>query len=210
VKKGLGQYDLEYSKCDCFWGDAPGKYVRMLTSEVSVGKVLDLGAGEGKNAIYLASLGFDVVAIDCSEPALKNFHRRLASEPTNIAARIQIGQADVRSYTGSEPFDVVVAYGLLHCLPSRTELIEVVRMMQDVTRVGGVNVIVTFTNGLPIPEVQSYLEPTLLDVGELESFYSEWDHMMSENAMIEETHPTTLAPHKHSVCRLMVRKKAKI
>ena len=206
MTKGVGQYDLEYARCACFWGTAPGKYVRMVTRHLPSGVVLDLGAGEGKNAIYLASLGFDVVAVECSEYALNNFKSRLQTESPTTRSRIQIIQADVTAYTPTREFDVVIAYGLLHCLQSPSAVVSAVRLMQGSTVEGGYNVVVSFTNSLPVPAVHDYLEPTLLEVGELESFYSSWQLVDSENAVIEEEHPTTKVLHKHSVCRLIARR----
>jgi hypothetical protein len=80
--------------------------------------------------------------------------------------------------------------------------------MQGSTVGGGYNVVVSFTNSLPVPAVHDYLEPTLLEVGELEALYSSWQLVDSENAVIEEEHPTTKVLHKHSVCRLIARKPA--
>lgn len=208
MTKGVGQYDLEYAQCPCFWGTAPGKFVRMITRHLASGYVLDLGAGEGKNAIYLASLGFNVVAVECSEYALRNFRSRLQTEPPSTTGRIQIIQADVTAYVPTRRFDVVIAYGLLHCLASSSVVRNVVSTMQESTLDGGYNVVVSFTNSLPVPAVHDYLEPTLLEVGELERLYSLWQVVESENAVIEEEHPTTKVPHKHSVCRLIALKPA--
>ena len=70
-----GGYDQGYLSCDCFWGEKPGKLVNELMLRIpdfSGMKILDVGCGEGKNAYALSSLGAEVTAIDCSEPALAN------------------------------------------------------------------------------------------------------------------------------------------
>jgi cyclopropane fatty-acyl-phospholipid synthase-like methyltransferase len=203
--RGLGQYDLEYAKCPCFWGTAPGKFVRNVPSLVHAGRVLDLGAGEGKNAIYLAEHGFDVLAVDCSRFALANFRQRLAAMPEEIARRIEIVEADVTGFQPNGFFDVVVAYGLLHCLTDFDAIQRVVSIMQRCTKRGGINVLVCFTDHLPVPPEQDYLEPTLLPEGVLESLYGEWEILSCENDVINETHPTSGTPHSHSLCRLIAR-----
>ena len=62
------KYQEEYENSTCFWGKEPAKYVKLLAETLSHNlqgmRVLDLGAGEGKNAVYLAHLGAEVVAID--------------------------------------------------------------------------------------------------------------------------------------------------
>jgi SAM-dependent methyltransferase len=206
MTKGLGQYDLEYRECSCFWGTEPSKYVRMLPQKLATGRVLDLGAGEGKNAIFLGSRGFEVVAVECSDYALTNFRARLRELKDGGGERLRIVQADVNKYLPEGEFDVVIAYGLLHCLSSVIAVHDVVRMMQGCTRLGGLNVVATFTSVLPVPDVHGYLEPTLLRQGELETLYARWEILSCENGIIEETHPTTEVLHKHSICRLMARK----
>lgn len=206
MTKGLGQYDLEYRKCSCFWGIEPSKYVRMLPQNLAAGRVLDLGAGEGKNAIFLGSHGFEVVAVECSEYALAHFRARLRELKDGVGERLRIVQADVNKYAPEGEFDVVIAYGLLHCLSSVTAVHDVVRTMQGCTRLGGLNVVATFTSVLPVPDVHRYLEPTLLRQGELEGLYSRWEILSCENEILEEAHPTTQVLHKHSICRLMARK----
>jgi tellurite methyltransferase len=207
MKSGVGQYDQEYARCPCFWGTAPGKYVLHLPDLLRPGKVLDLGAGEGKNAVYLASMGFDVVAVDCSEYAIHNFRNRLKDLEPIVAGRIEVIRQDVTAYVPSDTFDVVIAYGLLHCLSSYATICKVVSMMQACTRSGGINVVVTFTDVLPVPSAQAYLDPTLLPEGGLQKLYENWDVLESEDDVITETHPTSTIPHSHSLCRLLARKK---
>src|SRR6202042_3192508 len=71
---GPGGYDAAYRQCPCFWGTEPGRMVQLLArSTVLAGAhVLDLGCGEGKNAVFLASLGCIVEAWDISAAALSN------------------------------------------------------------------------------------------------------------------------------------------
>src|SRR5437899_3036754 len=140
-QKGLGQHDLEYVKSHCFWGNSPGKFVTLLSEHLRSGRVLDLGAGEGKNSIYLARKGLDVVALECSFPALANFKEQLRRVAKSSRRRISVIQMDVRSYLPRVEFDAVVAYGLLHCLPSERDAHSLIEAMKTSTRPGGYNVI---------------------------------------------------------------------
>ncbi len=200
---GLGQYDLEYRKCPCFWGESPGKFVNLLGKYLLSGHALDLGAGEGKNSIYLAERGLMVEAVECSGPAIDNFKRVLARNNQATRDRISIIQADVRSYFPRESFNAVIAYGLLHCLPSKTDAYSVIDFMKAHTLGGGYNVIVTFTPRIPVPEVQPYLKPTLIEASDLLERYENWSVLAVEEEVIQEMHPTSLAPHSHSLCRLL-------
>jgi hypothetical protein len=56
MTKGLGQYDLEYRECSCFWGTEPSKYVRMLPQKLATGRVLDLGSDVLKSLLSSAPI----------------------------------------------------------------------------------------------------------------------------------------------------------
>lgn len=62
------------------------------------GKVLSIGEGEGRNAVYLASLGYDVTAIDIAESGLEKI-RLLAKEQ---GVHVHTQQADLNDYKFSE------------------------------------------------------------------------------------------------------------
>lgn len=68
-------YDQKYADRDYYWGKTPSAFCDILRefveplSSISL-KLLDLGCGEGRNAVYLASKGFDVVGLDLSPNGL--------------------------------------------------------------------------------------------------------------------------------------------
>ena len=73
-------------------------------------RVVELGCGTGTNAIFLASKGFDVTAIDIAPTAL-----RLAEEKARKAGvRVRWLLADVLSPPKLEPFDLVYDRGCYH------------------------------------------------------------------------------------------------
>lgn len=50
---------------------SPSPFVAEWADRIPRGRALDLACGNGRNALYLAEIGFDVDAIDIAEPALK-------------------------------------------------------------------------------------------------------------------------------------------
>ena len=206
MRSDVGIYDEEYAACGCFWGREPGKVVRMLEPSLTAARILDVGAGEGKNALFLAERGHRVVAVESSEAAIANFGAELTRVPEEVAARIEIVRADARDYTPEGIFDAVIAYGLLHCLQSVDEVRGVTTKMQYATASKGYAVVVALTDELTPPIVQPYLHPSPLSSVFLTELFAEWEILFTENGYIDETHPTTSVPHRHSVVRLLARK----
>ncbi len=70
-------WDERYSKKELVWSAEPNQVFHELVSGLTPGVALDLGCGEGRNAIFLAQSGWTVRAIDFSEVAIDKA-RRLA------------------------------------------------------------------------------------------------------------------------------------
>jgi ubiquinone/menaquinone biosynthesis C-methylase UbiE len=91
------------------WSAEPNRFVAEVCAELPPGRALDLAAGEGRNAIWLAQRGWSVTAADFSTVGLDK-GRRLADH-AGVAGRIAWRVADATSTDWSEDHDlVVVAY----------------------------------------------------------------------------------------------------
>jgi cyclopropane fatty-acyl-phospholipid synthase-like methyltransferase len=171
------------------------------------GDVLDLGAGLGGNAIFLASRGIRVTAVEASPIAVQAFTRKRSALPDDVASRINIVHSDVRSFRPTQSFGAVVAYGLLHSIHQQSEVEAVVRMMQGATAAGGFNVAVAITNRIPAPACQPYLEPLVISEHFVRQLYADWSFHFFEHVVLRESHPTTNTEHEHSICRLLAAKR---
>ncbi|MGC9346424.1 MAG: class I SAM-dependent methyltransferase, partial [Candidatus Bathyarchaeales archaeon] len=63
-------FERLYAEKACKWGVKPDFILVHFLDLLSKGLVLDLGMGEGRNAIFLAQNGFDVEGIDISKTAV--------------------------------------------------------------------------------------------------------------------------------------------
>lgn len=63
-------WNTRFSGEDYFYGTEPNDYLKAQADALVPGEALCLGAGEGRNAVYLAGLGFDVTAMDISAVGL--------------------------------------------------------------------------------------------------------------------------------------------
>ena len=76
------------------WTAEPNRFVVAELQDLAPGRALDVGAGEGRNAVWLASRGWQVTAVDFSAVGLDK-GRRLAQDR---GVAVDWVLADVRDY----------------------------------------------------------------------------------------------------------------
>ncbi|MFY2861606.1 class I SAM-dependent methyltransferase [Mycobacterium sp. THU-M104] len=115
-------WDSRYGEADLLWGIEPNRFVAAELAEASPGRALDVGCGEGRNAIWLAGRGWHVVGVDFSERGLARA-AQLASR-AGVADRVDFQRADVvNEALPAGSFDaVIVAYLQLAEGPRRSAL----------------------------------------------------------------------------------------
>ena len=98
-------WNERYEKSDLIWGAAAN---RTLVSEVGTmvrGRALDLGCGEGRNAVWLARQGWTVTGVDFSEVGLEKGRRLAEAEGVTVEWEL----ADLRTYTpAADAYHLVV------------------------------------------------------------------------------------------------------
>ena len=72
-------WDERYAATEQVWSRGPNQFVEAELAELPAGTALDLACGEGRNALWLASRGWDVTAVDFSSVAVER-GRRLAGD----------------------------------------------------------------------------------------------------------------------------------
>lgn len=107
-------WDARYETSELVWTASPNRFVVEELTGMTPGRALDLAAGEGRNAVWLAEQGWQVTAVDFSGVGLAKAAKLAASRGVNID-RVT---ADLRDYQlGVAAYDLVlIAY--LH-LPSK-------------------------------------------------------------------------------------------
>src|SRR6185295_18955992 len=98
--------------------------------------VLDLGCGEGRNALFLAERGFDVTAVDLSEHGITKV--RTIAERGGFTIRAQV--ADMRTYELDREYDLIISHGCLHLIERENWQIVLQRIKAH-TKPGGYNVV---------------------------------------------------------------------
>lgn len=200
---GEGGYDDGYSDCPCFWGTSPGSLVKeylQLNGSLAGYRVLDLGCGEGKNASALALAGAVVDAVDCSALAIANGRRAFAN------SNIRWIRASVTDHLRVSPiYDLVVMYGLLHCLPSSEDISRVVNLAIEKTSNQGTHIVAAFNDGPHDLSAHPNFKPTLVPHEFYLAQYGRHDILGASTSILHESHPNNNIPHFHSITRLTAR-----
>ena len=87
-------WDDRYSAPAYAYGTEPNDFLKSVAGRIPVGPVLCLAEGQGRNAVYLASLGHDVLAVDQSPVGLARARELAASRGVVIATQV----ADLSSF----------------------------------------------------------------------------------------------------------------
>ncbi|WP_063780284.1 bifunctional 2-polyprenyl-6-hydroxyphenol methylase/3-demethylubiquinol 3-O-methyltransferase UbiG [Kitasatospora sp. MY 5-36] len=105
-------WDDRYAASELVWGAAPNRWVVRELAGRTPGHALDLAAGEGRNAIWLAAQGWEVTGLDFSAVALERAERLTAELPDEVADRLTWRHGDARAYEApAAGYDLVlVAY----------------------------------------------------------------------------------------------------
>lgn len=107
-------WNQRYSGPDLVWGAGPNRFAAEELAALTPGRAIDLGAGEGRNAIWLAERGWRATGVDFSAAGLARA-ARLAAERGVDVDWVQADLLDYQPAPGSYDL-VLIAY--LHLPPS--------------------------------------------------------------------------------------------
>jgi SAM-dependent methyltransferase len=102
------EWNARYAGSELIWTAEPNRFLVAEVAGLPAGAAIDLAAGEGRNAVWLAEQGWDVTAVDFSDAALAKADQLAAARSVHIT----LVEADVTEYVPTPGgFDLVlVAY----------------------------------------------------------------------------------------------------
>ncbi|MDT0445907.1 class I SAM-dependent methyltransferase [Streptomyces johnsoniae] len=168
------------------------------------GRALDLGSGEGTDAIRMALLGWEVDAVEISDVGAKKIER-FAYE---AGARVTVHHTDALAFDSAGGYDLVVCNGLLHYVAAKEQLIA---RMQEMTAPGGCHAVSSWSTFTPVPPGHQVV-PTFPDDedGAITRAYRGWDKLLHyyERNRLEIAHED-MEPHAHSHIKMVALKPAR-
>jgi tellurite methyltransferase len=102
------QWDQRYSRPSFIYGKSPAQFLAENYQYIPFeGTVLDMGMGEGRNAVFLAQKGYKVTGVDLSSVAVKKSYL-LAQE---FGVKIKGVVASLKDYKiAPETFDAIICF----------------------------------------------------------------------------------------------------
>jgi SAM-dependent methyltransferase len=134
------EWDSRYDQTDLMWSLEPNMWVSDVTVKLAPGRALDLAAGEGRNAIWLAERGWDATAVDFSQVALARAVRLAQQRLGDKAAQFHVQQADLFTHRPN-----TAAYDLVLVVYLQVEAVKrtfVLRAAADAVAPGGMLLVV--------------------------------------------------------------------
>jgi len=186
----------KYKSPKLLWGLKPNKIVVKSLNYIKTGTVLDLGAGEGRNSIFLSKKGFTVTALDISKEALEKC-RELAKDKK---LKIKTLVSRIEDFTFKEKYNYILSVATLH-LVEKDKVLKTIKLIKENTKTGGINLLTVFTN--KDPGIKQFPDLYFFKETELKTIYRDWEILHFENYTKHEGHD---GPHTHQISAIIARK----
>ncbi|WP_342574872.1 methyltransferase domain-containing protein [Paenibacillus sp. FSL M8-0142] len=201
--KRITIYEEEYKTQDYYWGTEPNDacyQVLQLMPPTKRLRLLDIGCGEGKDAVFFARNGYEVSAFDVSDAGIEK--TRSLAEKTGV--HVHVFKADILDYRLDTHYDIIFSSGVLHYIKPEYRK-EIFDNYKQFTNENGIHVFNVFVNKpfiAPPPEK----EPNAYKwhSGELLTHYRDW--LMKESSEIVFDCNSSGIPHQHAMTKMIAQK----
>lgn len=197
---------------------SPSPLLEHFYDQTPIGAALDIGFGNGRDSIFLASKGFGVTAIDTKKNNIDNL--AVVAKENNLSIKAQL--IDVRKFEFCPNiYEIIVAMNSLFFLSSN-EFKKVVENIKKSLKPGGIVIISSFTvNDSMFKKLERTAnkmdEQTFqnkegnfwffLEKGELKNMFSDFEILFYKEVVTQDQgHGEWAESHTHSIARIVAKK----
>lgn len=198
----VNDYESRYNTDEYYWGVKPSymclKILELLPPDRSL-SVLDIGCGEGKDAVFLARCGYRVSAFDAAETGVEKT-KRLAEK---AGVFVDAFTANLLDFRLDRNFDILFSSGVFHFIKPelRGEILENYKCHTNPNGIHAVNV---FVEKPFVPDPPEKEERYRWKSGELFTMYHDW--YIEDCSEIVFDCNSGGVPHKHAMNTVYARK----
>jgi tellurite methyltransferase len=199
----VNRYDDVYAQEGYYWGLKPSltcfEVLKRKPPDRPV-RLLVIGCGEGRNAVFFARNGYHVTAFDLSEKGLEK-SKRLAE---SLSVPMEVFRADVNEFRLDEEYDVLFSTGVLHYVPAelRSELFENYKRFTRPDGLHAFSVLVKKPFIPKAPDSESTAQRWIS--GELFTHYHDWLIEWCTEEIFDCM--SGGVPHQHAINRIVARR----
>ena len=153
-------YDKYYQTEDLF-GAAYPELIEFFGSIKEKGRVLDLGCGQGRDAIPLARLGYAVTGVDISKVGIDQMNKVAEAERLDLRGIV----ADIFEFEDFDNYDFILLDSMFHFTRNdRKKEVQFIRNIVSGAKIGCVLVVCIQDTGKKVEILKEALDPeTKLD-----------------------------------------------
>ena len=196
-------YEKWYEGGGYYWGTEPADFCDELIKlcPPSKGKkVLDIGCGEGKDAVYMASKGYDVYAFDLTENGIRK--TKLLAEEKDVDVKAYVD--DINTFVTDEQFDIIYSSGTIQYLFEENKA----AFFEKIGKITKKNGFVFFNVFVEKPFLELPpdwdIEEKMWKSGELFSYFPDWKLHRIDETIFEDN--SNGIPHYHCMDTIICEK----
>ncbi|WP_276280654.1 class I SAM-dependent methyltransferase [Halorussus caseinilyticus] len=192
-----------YGRDDYYWGTEPNDLAETALGHLADPEeavVADVGAGEGRDAVFFAERGATVYAIDPIAEGLEKAERLAADRDVEVRTRV----GDVNDLELPETVDLFYSIGTVQYLQPENRAAQFDHF-HEATRPGGVHAVFAFVDHPEVPTPPDWGDNEhFYEQGELRGYYDDWD-VLDESALVFDD-DSGGEPHRHAAEIVTARK----
>lgn len=201
-------YDNHYDTKDFYWGLLPNHIcyeIMKILPPIRPYRVLDIGCGEGKDAVFLAKCGYAVTAFDISVHGIEKAKNLARHNKVDVS----FFKADLFDYRFDTTYDIILSSGVLHYL-SLEKRKDILNKLKVHTTDGGINALNVFVEKpfiAPAPDLtEEEKKSTPWYSGELFHIYHDWMFHICKEEIFDCN--SSGIPHRHCMDTVIAQKSA--
>lgn len=192
-----------YGREAYYWGREPNEMAEETVERASVMNdgltVVDIGAGEGRDAVFFAEQGWEVYAVDVSPNGLAKTERLADRRGVSL----QTVRADANELRLPEPVDVVYSAGTIQYIRPENRARQFAHF-KDATVPDGMHAVFAFVDHPEVPTPPDWTDNEhVYERGELADYYDDWESLQHRELVFEDE--SGGEPHQHAAEILFAR-----
>jgi SAM-dependent methyltransferase len=183
-------WEQRYQSNPSVWSGNPNTHLISEAADLTPGTALDVGAGEGADALWLAERGWQVTATDISTVALERGASHAREAGTEVAARIDWLHADLTTWVPQPMTYDLVSAQFMH-LPKAQRETMVARLATSVAAGGTLLIVGHHPSDLQTTIPRPPMPELLFTAAEIADTLNpeEWDILVSDARPRNATDP---------------------